>query len=467
MKAGAFLHGVPLLILDQLSRMDTPAPAAPPPASASRQGHRGSPLGAQSHLTGTSAALTLVYSFWLLMLWEVELFLSATIGGPFFRIPTLLAPILILLALSRATKKMAYWPLIIFVVMHIAASLFAENAGRSRLTTRYMVYVLILFVSSVAVLDSPRKVSVVLKVYLLSFAWFGLQGLPRGIVSWHPLLANEDSFGPLMIVGIPFAYFYAFATSSGRWRWIARGVFVLGILGLVASFARGAVLSAAVVLLYILVKSPQKSKALVFLFLAAIVALPLVTMLVPVDAFLKEVGTSGEGDPTRMNLWQLAWAVFKTSPLVGVGSFNYGVVADRIAAPDMREFIWNGLYTKTPHNATLQILAEEGLLGIALWFTMIVNFFWWNARLRVTSTREIWRQRGSEEIDIRILSYGLDGAMIAFLLTSIFYNQLYIHWFWSLLTMSFLLYNLTRGTAAGPGTSAHGGRMVHQRRVRG
>ena len=452
--------------LEQLSRLDTAGHAAPTPAPGSRPAHRGSRLEGDSQRTRTSAALILVYVFWLLMLWEVELFLSAAIGGPFFRIPTLLAPILILIALSRGTRKMVYLPLIIFVAMHIAASLVAENAGRSRLTTRYMIYVLILFASSVAVLDSPRKVSVVLKVYLLSFAWFGLQGLPRGLVSWHPLLANEDSFGPLMLVGLPFAYFYAFATSSTRWRWIARGVFILGIVGLVASFARGAVLSAAVVLLYILLKSPQKSRALIFLFLAAIVALPLMTMLVPVDAFLKEVGTSGEGDPTRMNLWQLAWAVFKTSPLVGVGSFNYGVVADRIASPDMREFIWNGLYTKTPHNATLQILAEEGLLGIALWFTMIVNFFLWNARLRGRGVQDRWRLRGGEELDLRILSYGLDGAMIAFLLTSIFYNQLYIHWFWSLLTISFLLHNLTKGLQGHPETMEHGGRISRPRRAR-
>jgi O-antigen ligase len=401
--------------------------------------------------------LFLVYAFWVLTIFEVDLFLTATTGGPFYRIPLLLAPVLGLSILNRGDKRIVYWTLILFTLMHLGASLLAENAGASRDGFKFMVYMLLLFAGSASFLDSPSKLIVILKLYLLSFAWYGLQGMPSGLgglrrgaglagVAWHPLLANEDSYGPLMVISMAFSYFFALATSSPRWRLLSRGIFVLSVLGVMASFARGAALAAGAVLVHISLRSPRRARALIGLVLATIALLTVGALVFPLDAYIQNLRSVSEGDEVRTTLWQLAWNVFQQSPLYGVGAFNFGVVAARITPFDVTRTVGKDpaqLYRFAVHNPHMQILAEEGIIGIALWTGMIAGFFRWNRRLRTGDARALWSRRGGEDLDVRMIGRGLEGAMVGYLATSVFYNQLYIHWFWSLLTISYVLAGLT------------------------
>jgi O-antigen ligase len=391
----------------------------------------------------TSIGLFLVNFMWVLLIFEVEQFLSSLTHLPFNRIPTLVAPLLAIATVMAGRRKTLYWPLIAFVAMHLVASLFAENAGLSRVPFKFLLYIVLVMASTAAFADTPARLDKVLKLFVLGFAWYGVQGLPTGgKVSWHWLLGNEDSFGPLMCVAIPAAYFYSVATSSARWRWIGRVVFGIGLLGLVVSFARGAALGGAAVLLYIMVLSPNKTRTFMFLMGATIIMVPLIAYFVPLDAYFKEVSSSAGGDPVRAHLWGLAYRVFQTSPFFGVGAGNFGVIADQIATPYDRAVVWGAIYYRAVHSTAMQILAEEGLVGIGLWFTMIYNFFRWNIRLRTKAAIASWRSMGGTDLDLRSITRGLDGAMLGFLITSIFYNQLYIHWFWSLLIFSFVLHRM-------------------------
>jgi O-antigen ligase len=390
-----------------------------------------------------SPPLFLVHALWVLLVYEVDVFLTAKTGAPFNRLPTVLAPILLFVTLFHGKRKTIYWPLVLFLAMHLGASLFAENAGISRVPFKYMFYVVLLLASTATFVDTPPKMSFLLKLYMVGFAWFGLQGVPTGgRVLWHPLMGNEDSFGPLMVIAIPIAFFYAQATQSRRWRWIAKGIFGVGVLGLMVSFARGAALAGAAVLLHILLFSPNKTRTFTSLMLATIVLVPLVVYFVPLDAYFKEVGSSAAGDEVRTHLWGLAWRVFKTSPLVGVGAGNFGVIGEVIATPADHRMVWGAIYYRAVHNVGMQILAEEGLVGIALWATMIVGFFRWNKRLRVKDAVASWRTQGGTDFNLSVFTRGLDGAMLGFLLTSIFYNELYVYWFWSLLILSFVLHRM-------------------------
>jgi len=380
-----------------------------------------------------------VYVLWVLMVFDVDQFLSAKTGAPFYLAPTLLAPILALLIISHGQRRVVYWPMLVFVAMHLGASVLAQNSGLSRGPFKFMLYMTLLFASTASFVNSPAKMTVILKLYLLSFAWFGLQGIPRGLVPWHFNLANEDSFGPLMVVAMPFAFFFGLAASSKRWRLIGHGIFALSILGLAASFARGASIAGAIVLMYIFALSPNKGRTFTYLALAAILMVPVAAALLPLKAYFAEVASSTQGDSGRMHIWNMAWRVFQTSPLFGVGAGNFGVAAIGVATPTELQTMWRGYYYLAVHNSAIQILAEEGLLGIALWATMILGFFRWNARLRTDAARAAWASQGTPDLDLRLIARGLDGSMLGFLLSGVFYNQMYIHWFWSLLTISFVL----------------------------
>jgi len=394
-----------------------------------------------------------VYALWFLMTWEVDQYLSATIHGPFYRAPMLLVPVLFVALLSRGSKRALYWPLVVFVLLHLGAALFSVNAGLARDAFKYMLYVLVLFGCTVCFLDTPAKISVVLKLYLAHFIWFGIQGIPSGRVGWHPLLANEDSYGPLMVMAMGFAYFYGMATASRRWRRIAQIAFFLGMLGLVVSFARGAAIAGAATLLFILVRSPQRMKTIITLVVLVIVLVPVAAMFVSIDEYIAEIQSSSEGDDGRIAVWTLAWNVFKTSPVFGVGAFNFGPVASEITLPDEKRAkgadpaqLWNAWV----HNAPMQILAEEGLIGIGVWIVMVLGFFRRNAHLRREDAKARWASWGGEVLDVRMISLGLDAAMIGWIGCSLFYNQIYLHWFWSLITLSYALALVVDRAPEGP-----------------
>src|SRR5262245_17864936 len=261
-------------------------------------------------------SLFLVQFFWVLMVFEFDNFLSAKVGGPFYRIPLVLAPLLALLVLSNKNdKRVLYWPMMIFTLLHLGASVFAENRGLSLSGFKFMAYMVILFSASVCFLDSPSKIIGILKLYLIGFAWMGVQGIPSGRVSWHPLLANEDSYGPLMVMSMAYSYFFAIATVSRTWRWIARGVFLLSILGLMCSFARGAGLAGALVIGYIMMYSPHKLRMLAGMLLAGIVVAGVASTMISLDEYIEEIKSSAEGDSGRMVVWGLAWRVFLESPI--------------------------------------------------------------------------------------------------------------------------------------------------------
>jgi O-antigen ligase len=356
--------------------------------------------------------------------------------------------------------------MLLFVLMHLVASVLAENAGLSRKALKFMIYMLLLYAGSVSFLDSPRKVVVVLKLYLLSFAWYGLQGLPRGVVAWHPLLANEDSYGPLMGISLAFSFFFAMAVRSRGWRLFAWAMVPLSALGVVVSFARGAALAAGAVLLHIVARSPRRVAAVASLALGAIVLLPVAALMLPLDTYLEELGTISEGKgagtgKTRWVLWRLALGVFQESPLYGVGANNFGVVASRMFEPEDLEQTWHSaeqLYLVALHNPHVQILAEEGLVGFGLWIAMIVGFFKQTRRLQRDQAVARWTEQGGQAVDLRLAARGLEAAMIGFLANSIFYNQLYIHWFWSLLSISSVMTVL----AASSSTAASETRPSHR-----
>ena len=388
----------------------------------------------------TTWPFLLVSTFWVLVLFEVDVFLTAKTGVPFYRLPLLLVPLVCWACFQRWNTRAVYWPLLVFTLLHLGASLFASNAGFSRGSFKYMVYVMLFFAISVLYADSPAKVIVLLRILLLSYIWFGVQGLVgNGRVSWHPLMSNEDSYGPLMVLLLPFSYFFSLATTSSRWRWIARGAFVIALAGIVISFARGAALAAGLVLLYLILRSPRRIRLLGLLAVGVVIALPIISSVFPIGSWIAEIASSGQGDSTRTGLWMAAVRVFETSPLFGVGAGNFGVVADQIAHDQVASLGLPGVYMIAVHNPHFQILAEEGLIGITAWFMMLVAIVRWNRFLRTPGAQLAWDARGGQGLRLRILSFGLEGLLVAYLGTSIFYNQLYIHWIWSLLTISYLL----------------------------
>jgi O-antigen ligase len=412
-------------------------------------------------------ALLLVYAWWFLIFTDLHYMVANYVGGgPVFqRIPVILLIPMTLVLLQHGTRGTIYWPLVLFAAVHFAAIFGAGNRGYAFAGFKTMVFYVIAFTTAVAVIRTPSQALTLCRMFLFSFLWFFCQGLPQGSVSWHHVLGNTDAFGPLGVMGMGLGYFYGLGSKAKKWRYLGFGIAALGAVAMVASFARGAFLGAVIVSAFIWFRSPRKMMTLGAGVAGALLVLAAAELTHPGGEFWSEMATIAEGTSSgtgegRWTLWSgVAWPVFLTSPIVGVGAYNTGVIGSRIIPPGT--LIGMGaqpgrLYNFEMHNVYVQILAEEGIVGILLWVWMIVDFYRRLARMRTKSASAIWSRAVQSRVDLLYLTRGLEAAMAAFLLGAIFYNQAYQHWFYTLLLQAVILSRVTShppspGDSAGPG----------------
>jgi O-antigen ligase len=142
----------------------------------------------------------------------------------------------------------------------------------------------------------------------------------------------------------------------------------------------------------------------------------------------EEAGTLvDESVDLRLGAQAAAQEMFLTSPLVGIGAGNF--------PPRYVEFTRDlgvrSLGSEFPtHNLYLEVLAEEGLLGlIALGFALLSAPLW---LLRV------WRSLPTvspRDHDLRELSFGLLIAIAGYLAGSFFLHSAFFRYYWILLAL--------------------------------
>jgi len=395
----------------------------------------------------------LTYLWWTLIVFEWDRFLAAKVGGPWYRIPALFAPVLVLLLLRVLTggRRGVYWPVAAFVLLHLAAIFYAENRGFVIASTKLLLYQLLTMTLLMTVADSPKRLVMLLKIFALGFIWYGVQGIPGGRVTWHQELNNEDSYGPFLCIGLGFCYYFALANPSRVWRLVGYVGAAVACIGVVASFARGAVIALVVTLLMVWLRSPRKVRTLLWGAVAVGVALVAIEVLFPGGAFWRrmhsvtEEGKDAGTGMVRWVMWGLALQLWQQHPIFGIGAANFGVVAAQTFPddPSRPAFVYaDYLWGQQLHNSYVQILCEEGLVGMAIFLSITFGFFRRVWRLRGKARLREWRRRGGE-LDLRFAALALELGMVGFLCNGLFYNQMYVHWYWSLLGLALALERCT------------------------
>jgi len=126
-----------------------------------------------------------------------------------------------------------------------------------------------------------------------------------------------------------------------------------------------------------------------------------------------EQGTAWE----RQALWASARLMFYDSPIWGVGAHNYGVHLPDYAfdwEPDRRMNVWG----KAVHSTYFQLLAEFGLIGVALIATtLVLNFRCLNRVVRLGKRKEHLASLG-------YLASSLRASWVGFLVSATFLSVL-------------------------------------------
>jgi hypothetical protein len=118
------------------------------------------------------------------------------------------------------------------------------------------------------------------------------------------------------------------------------------------------------------------------------------------------------------------------------------------------------LYAKKLHNIFMQILSEFGIVGVVIWLWLWIDFWRRLRRLRRKPAVAYWKWASGGKFDVAAISLGLECAMIGFLANGFFYNQIYIHWSWTLICLAYLLdVNTRRAPRRNPTAREPGGPM--------
>ncbi len=394
---------------------------------------------------------TILYWIWVLMLFLPERLISFYIPSLLFlrSLPTVLLVLALFVWFASNSDKYNYKWFAIFLVSLLISSLFAENTGRARVPLRLVLEYYILALITFSFVSNKYRTDKLLFLFMLQFLYLGIWGIiGGGLIKWDYILNEEDAYGPLMGIGVAYCYYYFSVQEKSLTKAIALIALCICITGVVISFARGAFLVLVATFIYLLIKSGNIIKGLVFIGIACIVILIATSIIFPDNAFWKEMQTSSEGTSSgtgkdRKVLWSIAWEEYKDNPAFGVGPSNFGIAASQYLhlVKDPGNYRTDTIWGRALHNAYFQILSELGTFGIIIFIMILYDFFKTNrASMRFNSTSYSGDTNTQPLLQMKQLVMGIRIAMVAFLLNAFFYDIIYYSWFWILLILNRTLF---------------------------
>lgn len=248
------------------------------------------------------------------------------------------------------------------------------------------------------------------------FAGFGFRdwGATGGPGWFH----NSGEFGIQMCVFLPLAVEFILALRR-HWGGITRWFFYLfpitAVASIVASSSRGAIVGAAAVGLWWVIRSKHRVRSLVL-----IAVLGAVTWAVVPAEQKARFATAGEDETStaRIERWEAGIEMAMDNPVLGIGYKN-----------------WIAVYGDLSHNIFIEAVSELGFAGLFAFISLIVATFVINAR-----TRRLVRRVPGDTWFLRHMAYGLDGALIGFMGSGFFVTVLYYPYFWINLAMTVSLH---------------------------
>ncbi len=261
-------------------------------------------------------------------------------------------------------------------------------------------------------------------IYWANMQYFSgqMQGQPRlggpsGQYGGSGLYIDENIFGMLFVVGIPFLYFMGSYYKSifvkyalwGAIPWAWHAIFLTG--------SRGALLGTGFVCLFITVRSRSRLLG-IGTFIALVVAFSLQggDMKNRAETLKSEEGLANP----RLESWETGLKMMVDRPFVGVGLGKFVV-----AYPDYAD-----TQPYVAHNTAIQLGSECGILAGLMYLLILARVL-----------TQFWRNRKihqDEHVD-PLLSYGNDAIVCgisAFFLCSVFLNLITYEVFYFLLILS-------------------------------
>jgi putative inorganic carbon (HCO3(-)) transporter len=384
-------------------------------------------------------------SFWFVLIYlffeyvRPQQIYERILGPPYARIAIILALFAFVFEQRRFRFRTPDLLLAVFSVVVLLSSVTAfEPAASYGRITDYFSWVVIYLLIANAVDTEGRFLVFTLSFLLYSFkmsnfatrSWAqdGFVYRDWGTTGAPGFFQNSGEFGIQMCIFIPLvvAFILALRDNWPRWmRWLAWGMAATAVTGIVGSSSRGALVGLAAVVLWFLMKTRHRFRAV----MATIVLAGFVYAITPPEEKIRfEQMGQDKTSINRTTYWKHGLEIMENYPILGIGyanwpqyyEINYGVQA-------------------LPHNIFIEAGAELGCTGLAAFLALIGCTFVLNRR-----TRKLAQGLGERGRFMFYMAHGLDGALVGFMASGFFVTVLYYPFFWINFGMTVALNNAAR-----------------------
>jgi putative inorganic carbon (HCO3(-)) transporter len=207
--------------------------------------------------------------------------------------------------------------------------------------------------------------------------------------------------------------------ASGAIRNVLRVAAVGCIFAVIGTFSRGGLLALATgFAFHIAVQKGHRLKLVSALAVGGLFAALLIDLpegyTDRVESIVSYSDTGEASALSRLHFWRVAIDMVKDHPL-GVGMFNFPLVYDQY------DFS-NGLYgrARPVHSSHFQVLAEQGVPGLAVWVLLFATAFHACFKTRRVATTQL--KGTSDGQTLSALATGLMASMAAFVVGGAFSN---------------------------------------------
>ena len=274
-------------------------------------------------------------------------------------------------------------------------------------------------------------------VYVLSYC--AIYGVISGGLGPGGFIGDENDLALACSIGLSFTIF-GVIFKSGTARIINLLLACIFISGIVVSNSRGGFLAALAVIGYAifvsrgLIRKIMLPVIAIFLFLGFApekYKSEVLSIVVDVQATEDQYSTALQ----RKYLWATATNMFVEHPLLGVGAGNFPWNVDEYQPKSGNwpsGLMERGQSGSAVHSSYFQLISELALPGVIVFLYMLTK-----AHFHLRDLRR-WSRDGvqpSDREDLAMLSFGLTGALLGYLVGGVFLSTLYYPHFWYLTAM--------------------------------
>jgi len=310
------------------------------------------------------------------------------------------------------------WPLALIVVLVLYISItrllvpypLAANSYHYRSLLKLLLVVVLL--TGLAA-DLPRFRILYIVVALATAFWAIKGGTKVMLLGPHQVYGktyDNNLFALVSVMSLPMVFYFALSVKHARWRAVLLACAALICLSIIGSRSRAGFVALVFVLACLAWSSRFRIRAIVAAGLVALIAWTMSSQEIRDRVTSIIEYRKDKSAMSRFVTWDVAEAMLRQNPLVGVGFNNFEIAKDR--------FIGG---RKAAHNIFLQNLAELGLLGHPIWLAIIFG--------TIASLYRFMRRARGFPRDMRWAYYwsrGLLLGMAGFCIHGLFHNEEYL-----------------------------------------